>query len=314
MSSEMPDKDRPSETITAAQRPNAVERRDEEEAISFAEFLESVPPDQRRIITALTERIQRASPVAPTVAIPKPQMRLQLPEIRLHCSNENCNGMRFFREAGDEQFFIGARSTSIFLGYKCSNCQKTTKVFALFLTSNNDKERSDGTAYKFGEYPVYGPPTPSRLISLIGPDRELFLKGRRSENHGLGIGAFGYYRRVVENQKNRILDSIIKVSEKLGAAPEVVTALKEAQKETQFSKAVEAVKAAIPQTLLINGHNPLTLLHSALSDGLHAQTDERCLEIAHDIRIILAELSDRLVQALKDEVELNDAVTRLLNR
>jgi hypothetical protein len=68
-----------------------------------------------------------------------------------------------------------------------------------------------GECYKLGELPVYGPPTPARLISLIGPDREIFLKGRRCGNLGLGIGAFVYYRRVVENQKSRILDEIIKV-------------------------------------------------------------------------------------------------------
>ena len=37
------------------------------------------------------------------------------------------------------------------------------------------------------------------------------MKGRRCGNLGLGIGAFVYYRRVVENQKSRILDEIIKV-------------------------------------------------------------------------------------------------------
>jgi hypothetical protein len=85
-------------------------------------------------------------------------------------------------------------------------------------------------------------------------------------------------------------------------------------KETQFSKALESVKDALPQSLLINGHNPMTLLHSALSEGLHAQTDERCLEIAHAVRIVLGELADRLGQALKDEAELNTALSRLMTK
>ncbi len=169
-----------------------------------------------------------------------------------------------------------------------------------------------GECYKFGELPLYGPPTPSKLIKLIGPDREIFLKGRRCENQGLGIGAFVYYRRVVENQKNRILDEIIKVSEKISASEESIAALKEAKKEIQFSKALASVKDAIPQALLINGHNPLTLLHSALSEGLHNQTDEHCLDIASSVRVILGELSDRLGQALKDEAELNHALSKLL--
>lgn len=73
-----------------------------------------------------------------------------------------------------------------------------------------------------------------------------------------------------------------------------------------------SVKDAIPQNLLIKGHNPLTLLHSALSDGLHARDDDRCLELAHDIRIVLAELSERLGQALKDDEEILNAVSRLM--
>jgi hypothetical protein len=46
----------------------------------------------------------------------------------------------------------------------------------------------------------------------------------------------------------------------------------------------------------------------------HAQTDERCLELAHAVRLVLAELAERLGQALKDEAELNNALSRLMTR
>jgi hypothetical protein len=75
---------------------------------------------------------------------------------------------------------------------------------------------------------------------------------------------------------------------------------------------VTSVKLAIPQILLINGANPLTLLHSALSAGVHDFSDERCLEMAQDVRVVLAELSERLSQAIKDEAELTTAVSRLM--
>lgn len=106
----------------------------------------------------------------------------------------------------------------------------------------------------------------------------------------------------------------MKVSEKLNADPRLVNILKGAIAETQFSKALESVKNALPQSLLINGHNPITLLHSALSQGLHAQSDERCLEMASAVRVVLAELADRLGQALKDEAELNTALSRLMTK
>jgi hypothetical protein len=62
------------------------------------------------------------------------------------------------------------------------------------------------------------------------------------------------------------------------------------------------------------GDNPLILLHSALSEGLHAQTDEQCLELAQAVRVVLAELAERIGQALKDEAELNAAISRLMKR
>jgi len=165
---------------------------------------------------------------------------------------------------------------------------------------------------KFGEVPPFGPPTPARVITLIGGEREYYLKGRRAENQGLGIAAFAYYRRVVENQKTRIIDEVLRVAQKVGAAKEIVDDLNRARTETQFSKAVEAIKHGIPQSLLIDGHNPLNLLHSALSEGLHAQSDEECLELATSIRVVLTELVERIGTALKEEKELSTAVSRLL--
>jgi hypothetical protein len=138
------------------------------------------------------------------------------------------------------------------------------------------------------------------------------LKGRRCENQGLGIGAFVYYRRVVESHKNQILDEIVRVAQKVSAPAEMVATLEAAKTEIQFSKALASVKNAMPQLLLIDGHNPLSLLHSALSTGLHDKSDEECLELAQSIRAVLVELAERLGQALKDEAELKTAVSRLM--
>ena len=118
----------------------------------------------------------------------------------------------------------------------------------------------------------------------------------------------------MENQKNRIFDEILRVSRHLGADEQLLKELEAAKEETQFTKAVETIKHALPQSLLVNGHNPLLLLHSALSAGVHELSDEQCLELASSIRIVLIEFADRLAQAMKDEAELNAAVNRLAHR
>jgi len=280
-----------------------VEVKKEETAINFVEFLEGTPPSSVTDIIDLTDKEHTGYAY---------RWPLLTPDIQLHCSNETCNGTRFFRCRDEDNIEVPEKDFRFcYVSYVCSNCQTNSKTFSLAVQRNQNLQ--SGRAYKFGELPLYGPPTPARLVKLIGPDRDLFLKGRRCENQGLGIGAFVYYRRVVENQKNRILGEIIKVSKKLNADPDSIAKLETAKNETQFSTAISSVKESIPQTLLVNGHNPLTLLHTALSDGLHDRDDGHCLELAISIRVVLGELSERLAQALKDEAELNHALTKLLS-
>jgi hypothetical protein len=108
------------------------------------------------------------------------------------------------------------------------------------------------------------------------------------------------------------LDEIIRVARRTNASADAISRLEAAKAEIQFTKAVEMVKDVVPESLLIKGRNPLTLLHSALSRNLHGASDEECLSIAHDIRVVLFELAEKLGQALKDDKELSDAVSRLL--
>ncbi|MBK8152967.1 MAG: hypothetical protein IPK61_07865 [Saprospiraceae bacterium] len=76
-----------------------------------------------------------------------------------------------------------------------------------------------------------------------------------------------YYRRIVENQKIKLLDFIIKTLEKIGGYDQVIVTAEQA-KEIQFTKSIELIKDILPQELFVEGHNPLTLLHSAMSKGV----------------------------------------------
>lgn len=273
---------------------------------TIAEFLESTPPNQLINISDLAsvERYGNGSF----------GYEFRTPEIQLHCNNDKCNGTRFFRCVSGANKHIHTKDYEFFyVTYRCSNCQRVEKTFSL-AAKVETAGKPQGECYKFGELPTYGPPVSPKLIKLIGPNRDEFLKGRRCENQGLGIGAFIYYRRVVENQKNRIFGEIIKVSEKIGASDEKIETLKNAVEETQFSKALDLAKDAMPESLLMNGHSPILLLHSALSEGVHTLSDEQCLEMAGSIRVVLGELSERLSQALKDEAELTKALSTLMNK
>ncbi|MBO2673660.1 hypothetical protein I6M53_03135 [Shewanella algae] len=273
--------------------------------VEFSDFLESFPPLSSEIVNInLIKKRSGHNPISEVLEVFGPA-------IRLYCYNQNCDGIRTFRPFARDRPYIDPSDGEhdFTLNYKCNNCMGTVKTYSLrlFLDSVSNTRK----CLKIGEYPAFGKPTPNKVLDLFGSDRSLFLKGVRCENQSLGIAAFTYYRRVVESQKSRILDKIIKVSEILNVDSNKLDVMRHAKKEGQFSKSIDMIKDYIPEQLFIKGHNPLKLLYSSLSEGVHALSDEDCLQIANDIRLILIEFSMRLEETLKEDKELNLALVRL---
>lgn len=301
------------------------EKKEDEEkassAIIWKKFLEECPPGKPFGVCELTYVPQKMMEAALASSLSYQSVshfpvdkskyrRLSTPPLTLYCLGDHCKGERFF-----ELDFVTTetlpdtthKSQDIFMRYLCNNCKKP-KTFAISY-GITDYDEGIGYARKFGEMPPFGPNIPAKAIALIGPDKDIFLNGHRSESRAMGIGAFAYYRRVVENQKNRILDEIIKVAKKIKADSKTIEFLEAGKKETQFSKAMETVKDAIPKELLFDGqHNPLTLLHGAVSKGMHAETDEECLAYAQHIREILFFLAERTQEVLKERASLQKAI------
>ncbi len=183
------------------------------------------------------------------------------------------------------------------------------KYFALKIDQIGNTENAD--VLKFGEYPSRINNLPTKLISIFASEKDLLIKGKNCENQGFGIGAMTYYRRIVENQRTKLLDFIIKTLEKIGGYDQVIEKIELAKKEIQFTKSIELIKDILPQQLFIEGHNPLTLLHSAMSKGVHNLADEECLEIASSIRIVLSEMTSRMKEIIADKESLKAALNKL---
>ncbi len=273
---------------------------------TIAEFLEKTPPNQLRQISDL---------VAPEYVGGQfgYYTKLNTRTLQLYCTHASCTRTMNFRcidISNDARHFMTDKVASFYITYQCSNCQIEQKVFSLAARICRIGEPK-GECYKYGEFPPYGPHVPPKLVKLVGSERDTFIKGHRCEAQGLGIGAFTYYRRVVENKKNSILGEIVTVSENMGVPEAKIKTLREAIKETRFSKALDLAKNVMPESLLIEGHNPMRLLYRALSKGVHELTDEECLVRASSVREILGELSERLSFLLKNKAELKKAVSTL---
>lgn len=232
--------------------------------------------------------------------------------LRLHCAHENCAGVRrHWGQEGSKTCF--GDSYYHYRLYKCSNCGASGVVFGIKTT--NLLESGSATVVKIYQEPPFGSPIPPKLFSVIGEENRLhFLNARRAIARGLGIGAYSYYRRIVENSKFNLVNSVLQVARETCAPVDQINKLEQARDEVQFSKAVKTLGEvnAIPPVLLISGHNPLMLLHNLLSEGIHAFSDEECLSRSKDAETILIELTERIQIAVSEKREVAAAVANVL--
>jgi hypothetical protein len=236
-------------------------------------------------------------------------------EIRVHCGCERCGGIRRHSKTTSDNFRNGD-TTYGFAVYRCTDCTTTEKIIIVKAMRPADKANS-GTCIKIYQEPPFGEPIPKGLFHVIGEaNREHFLQARRSIARGLGIGAYSYYRRNVENTKFDLVDSILEVAAATNAPLAQIELLKKAQLERQFSKALSILTdvSAIPPILLIDGHNPLSLLHDLLSEGIHELCDAECLQRAREAEVILCEIADRMRIAMTERKEVKAAMKSIMSR
>jgi hypothetical protein len=268
---------------------------------TFREFLETAGPFKTQLV------------LVDNVVIRNSRYELKMPEVMLYCPSAQCDKDMSF-DPLDEEITLGgsdAVNRIAFVRYKCRHCKVTLKTYALRVKSSGGKPATVH-AMKFGEDPPSIGPTPRSLKDLLGDQWELFLQGRRAEIAGLGIGAFAYYRRVVEHVWQRVLLRLQSVAGLEGSA-ERTQALNAAKEEKWFTRSMELAKEFVPPSLFVNGHNPFQRLYDACGDAIHEYTDAECLARARVIRLVLGRFAERAKAVLAEDAELSAAVGALAN-
>lgn len=191
--------------------------------------------------------------------------------------------------------------------YLCVHCQKFERVF--YVKVADDKH----WLMKVGQFPSWEIKGDVNIEKLLGDHSGYYRKGLVCESQGYGIGAFGYYRRIVEEIIDGLLDEIAELltnSELL----EYQDALAKTKETIVTQEKIELVKDLLPPILRPEGMNPLSALHSALSEGLHAESDEECLEYAETCREILIFLVNQVAASKAASKGFTDSMRKLLEK
>lgn len=210
------------------------------------------------------------------------------PSIRMQCPR--CDSLQTFVNKpppNTSTYFTLAPGLEL-ARYMCAGCNNFERLF--FLQLGSDYIR------KMGQYPDWEAPLDPSLLGLLGESEAMFRRGLNSEKTGYGIGGFAYYRRVVDDLIGDLLERIptlLSDAEK----PAFAAALEEVRKTTVTQTKIELVKDLLPSRLRPAGINPLDVLYSELSSGLHGKSDEDCLDDAAALRGALAYLVVELARA-----------------
>jgi len=235
-----------------------------------------------------------------------------LPDVRVNMNCPTCSSHQTF--AMTNKYWEAYSYTNYPLAgivfrmvYCCIHCQKFERVFYV----KADEKRQ--WLMKVGQYPAWEIEGDANIERMLGAHSSYFRKGLVCESQGYGIGAFGYYRRIVEEVIDKLLDE---VSDLLTGSElaSYQAALAKTKATIVTQEKIALVKDLLPPILRPNGVNPLSALHSALSEGLHAESDESCLEFASASREVLIFLVSQISASKAASKSFTESMKKLLDK
>lgn len=240
---------------------------------------------------------------------------LPSPAIQRFC--DRCGDTRTWNESRESRQRVGSRldhksraprdaeqpaiGAVIALEYFCSDCKVESVRFIV--------EVAEKYVSKIGQLPPPSVNISSTLRGALGDYAEPYKNGLICENQGYGIGAFAYYRRIVEGIIDELLKSIKEVAP---TTSEYHAALTKAQAGFQAKDKIDLVKDYLPESLRPDGHNPLKTLHKDLSVGIHNLDDAECLELASEIRSCLEFLTWQIAAIAQSQGYFKSSMEKLL--
>ena len=242
--------------------------------------------------------------------VPNSTDLIQKPSIKMQC--EKCNSDQTFLM--ENQYYELTNVTNsptagmvFWLRYQCMGCRQYKRHFFIKIGDIAD------SITKIGQYPAWDIAGNKEIEALLGGHKEYFRRGLICESQGYGIAAFAYYRRIVEE----VIDGLLNEITALMSASERVAyeaALDNTRKTRVAAEKIDLVKDLLPPILRPSDLNPLRVLHESLSEGLHAEGDEECLDSAAAVREILVFLTTQIASSANSGRTFTESMKALLEK
>jgi hypothetical protein len=191
--------------------------------------------------------------------------------------------------------------------FSCVSCRTSHREYLV------EQILSDETIkiQKYGELPRRKLPRDRVLQKFLKDDLDNYEKAVVCLSHEYGIAAFAYFRRIVENNINRLLDLIQEDAQSSGGDSSILDAISDLRQDSPMSKKIEVANAALPSHLKPDGLNPLGRLYQVLSEGIHSLSEAECLQKAKSTSECLAFLVSELASRKEHRIRFKSTVGQL---
>jgi hypothetical protein len=122
-----------------------------------------------------------------------------------------------------------------------------------------------------------------------------YYKGNKSLNEGLAIGAFAYFRRIIEKELLHIAEFVQKGNPDKN--DEINTLIREYNSSGKKASILyEGIFKYLPTSLQGLGDNPIKKLYNKTSGGLHEFDEDKCMELSKSINTLLEFVIEKLYE------------------
>ena len=223
---------------------------------------------------------------------------LRISEIDAFC--EKCEQSRPFQDlrprgGGPGTTIQYLKTGTSHLEFTCVSCKKSKRKYHVEQIIDGETIRLQ----KYGELPKKQLERNPVLQRFLKDDLENYEKAVICLSHEYGVAAFAYFRRIVENNIDKLLDLVQEDAQSSSANTEANSELVELKKNPPMSKKIEFANRALPEHLNPDGLNPLGRLYQVLSEAVHNFSEEECLNKAKITSECLAYLVSELASRKK---------------
>lgn len=152
---------------------------------------------------------------------------------------------------------------------------------------------------KFGQHPPPDISVSKEIRAALDSEQlDFYKKALISLEHGHGLAAVSYMRRVVEEATSDFLDLIEDAADSTDNE-ELVEEVATAREQTHAEERLKLAAQILPDTLRPGGVNPLSVLYDNFSGSLHGLSDQECLEVAQKLRFGFDHMFENVRSAAK---------------